>query len=63
MIDPIKRSCWCYKLGRRVAVEGKIDDGRQADLLKINNCMVNDCPRRSSRDCLIGKIIEGKWKC
>ena len=63
MIESIKRTCWCYISARYVAVEGQIDGRRQADLLKINNCIVKDCPQRSSRDCLIGKIIEGKWKC
>ena len=63
MSEIIKRTCWCYTTERHVCVDGKIVERRQADVLQISECIVNECPQRSSRACLIGKTIEGKWAC
>ena len=63
MSETVKRTCWCYIMGKSVTIDGDIVGHRQADLLKVKNCVVEGCVRRVAADCLIGKIIEGKWAC
>ena len=55
-------SCWCYATQRQVRVKGEIVGKRQADLLKISDCEIKDCPKRYAIDCLIGKLLEGRWQ-
>jgi hypothetical protein len=57
----IEVSCWCCATQREVRVKGEIVGRRQADLLKITECQRRDCPKRRAVDCLIGKLVEGRW--
>jgi len=54
-------SCWCCVTQRQVQVKGRIVGKRQADLLEILDCEHKDCPKRYAVDCLIGKLLEGRW--
>lgn len=54
-------SCWCYATQRQVQVKGRIVGKRQADLLEISDCEHKHCPKRYAKDCLIGKLREGRW--
>jgi len=54
-------SCWCYATQRQVQVRGRIVGKRQADLLEISDCEHKDCAKRYAKDCLIGKLLEGRW--
>lgn len=64
-----KIDCWCYATQRQVYLEGVIIGKRQADLLEVLDCvgLVNSkedtkkCPKRYAKDCLIGKLREGRW--
>lgn len=64
----ITDSCWCYTMKRQVnvtgtIVEAPIQEQRQAELLKVKDCDVeNICPKRRQEGCLIGKLREGKWR-
>lgn len=61
MSGEIKTLCWCYATRRLVYVKGEIVGKRQADLLKIFDCEHKDCPKRYAVDCLINKLLEGRW--
>jgi len=54
--------CWCYATKRMVKIRGVIKGKRQADLLDVTDCDVQDCSLRNDVLCLIGKIREGRWK-
>ena len=54
-------SCWCYVTQRQVQVKGRTVGKRQADLLEISDCEHKDCSKRYAKDCLIGKLLEGRW--
>lgn len=54
-------SCWCYATQRQVQVRGRIVGKRQADLLEISDCEHQDCAKRYTKGCLIGKLLEGLW--
>jgi hypothetical protein len=56
-----KTDCWCYATKRQVNIEGVIIGKRQADLIEILDCEYEHCPKRYAKDCLIGKIREGRW--
>ena len=43
-------------------IEGEIVGKRQADLLKVVDCVQKDCPKRGTTECLIGKLREGRWE-
>lgn len=53
--------CWCYAVRRQVRLSGEVCGRRAADLLDVNGCSEVDCPLRGAVDCLIGKILEGRW--
>jgi hypothetical protein len=53
--------CWCCAVQRVVVLTGRIVGRRQAEVLEVDDCLVKDCPRRRSRDCLVGHEIEGRW--
>ena len=44
-----------------VHIKGEIVGKRQADLLKIFDCELRDCPKHYAVDCLINKLLEGRW--
>jgi len=60
-VSEIRASCWCYAMQRQVYVKGRIVGKRQADLLEILDCEHKDCLKRYAVDCLIGKLLEGRW--
>ncbi len=55
-------SCWCYSMRMMTVIEGEIVGKRQADLLKVVDCVQKDCPKRGTTECLIGKLREGRWE-
>ena len=57
----LKRKLWCYLVGKLVDIEGDIVAYRQADVLAIRSCDDKDCGWRGTKDCQIGKEIEGRW--
>lgn len=57
----MKVECWCYITERNCRLDGEIVGKRQAELLRVDNCQHRDCPKRFSVDCLIGKVLEGRW--
>ena len=58
----LKSECWCYAIKRTVNIKGVILEKRQADLLKIKHCeLENHCAFLGDADCLVGKIREGRW--
>jgi hypothetical protein len=54
-------SCWCCAVQRQVHVQGTLVGKRQVDVLQIRDCEQEDCPKRGALDCLIGKLLEGRW--
>lgn len=54
-------SCWCYATERQVQVRGRIVGKRQADLLEVSDCEHQDCAKRYAKDCMIGRLLEGRW--
>jgi len=40
---------------------GEIVGKRQAVILRVSDCVVQNCFRRGSPDCLISREIEGRW--
>ncbi len=42
-------------------LEGMVVGKRAADVLKVVDCKCHDCVFRGSRDCLVGREIEGRW--
>jgi hypothetical protein len=59
-MSEIEVSCWCYATRRQVYVKGRVVGERQADLLRISDCEHEDCAKRYAKDCLIGKLLEGR---
>jgi len=59
--ETMKAECWCYTTERTVTLNGETVGKRQAELFRVDNCQHGDCPKRLSRDCLIGKVLEGRW--
>ena len=57
----MKAECWCYTTERTVTLNGETTGKRQAELFRVDDCQHKDCPKRLSRDCLIGKVLEGRW--
>ena len=61
MSEKIETDCYCYAAKRQVIIKGVVVGKRQADLLRIKDCVEDKCLHRNEPDCLIGKIREGKW--
>jgi len=58
----VHSDCWCYAAKRQVRIKGRIEGERQASLLRITHCEIDTmCQKRGQRDCLIGKLREGRW--
>ena len=40
---------------------GEVVGRRVAEVLRVSECGVRNCPWRGGSDCLIGREIEGRW--
>ena len=53
--------CWCCVAQCMAVLMGEIVGRRQAEVLRVSDGKFSDCVWRGSRDCLIGREIEGRW--
>jgi len=53
-------SCWCWFAQRQAKLKGTIIGKRQAEILKVEDCQEN-CGKKRSEDCLIGRELESRW--
>lgn len=60
-MSEVEVSCWCCAVQQQVCVKGRIVGRRQADLLQIVGCRRENCLKRGTVDCLVGKLLEGRW--
>lgn len=55
----IKTEGYCYAIKRVVELRGVIEGKRQADLLRVKHCeLENHCQYFGDEDCLVGKLRE-----
>jgi len=52
---------WCPGAKRMAVLMGEIVGKRQAEILRVSDCVVQNCVQRGSPDCLISHEIEGRW--